>query len=215
MRRSRRIYKRKTRTNLETLIILVGAIMILSVAFYMAREKSFLPPEEIKISTQDIITEDTLQADDTEQYYLEEQGISTDIFESDKTQVTEQPANIRPREIEEITTETLPEQSNVAEKREVALSPLTENTTQDRPRIEPSQNIPTGSAFTVQVGFFSVEGNARNLASEIEKNGFQTFIVQLNNSFKVQVGAYPTREQAERAAKELENSGYEVWVTQR
>ena len=40
MRRSRRIYKRKTRSNLETLIILVGAIVILSVAFYMAREKA-------------------------------------------------------------------------------------------------------------------------------------------------------------------------------
>ena len=45
MRKASRIYKRKSRSNLETLIILIGAIIILSVAFYLAREKSYIPPE--------------------------------------------------------------------------------------------------------------------------------------------------------------------------
>ncbi|HOF02493.1 MAG TPA: hypothetical protein PLT58_00785, partial [Atribacterota bacterium] len=58
MRRTRRIYKRQTRSNLETLIILIGAIIILSVAFYMAREKSFLPPKEFKVEEEAEVKEE-------------------------------------------------------------------------------------------------------------------------------------------------------------
>ena len=46
MRKASRIYKRKSRSNLETFIILIGAIIILGVAFNLARDRSYIPPEE-------------------------------------------------------------------------------------------------------------------------------------------------------------------------
>jgi len=45
LRKASRIYKRKSRSNLETFIILIGAIIILGVAFYLARDRGYLPPE--------------------------------------------------------------------------------------------------------------------------------------------------------------------------
>ncbi|GAH09207.1 unnamed protein product, partial [marine sediment metagenome] len=46
MRKASRIYRRKSRSNLETFIILIGAIIILGVAFNLARDRSYIPPEE-------------------------------------------------------------------------------------------------------------------------------------------------------------------------
>ncbi|GAI78272.1 unnamed protein product, partial [marine sediment metagenome] len=42
MRKASRIYKRKSRSNLETFIILIGAIIILGVAFNLARDRSYI-----------------------------------------------------------------------------------------------------------------------------------------------------------------------------
>ena len=72
MRRSRRIYKRKTRSNIETLIILMGAIVILSVAFYMAREKSYLPPLELESEQQTIAKKEITKLNQEEQREPEE-----------------------------------------------------------------------------------------------------------------------------------------------
>lgn len=214
MRRSRRIYKRKSRSNLETLIILIGAIVILSVAFYMARERSFLPPEEIKTERQDIFEEEIVHRSEVSQKEIE--GIvapsGNDDEEQIEQEIAEKPAISHTQEEQpaQATEQSPRRESDIPETRVVP-----ESVVQEQIRDEIAESITSGPVYTVQVGFFTVENNARSLAREIENQGFQTHVLRHNNAYKVQVGAYQNREQAERASRELKNLGYEIWVTQR
>jgi len=212
LRRSRRIYKRKTRSNLETLIILIGAIVILSVAFYMARERSYLPPEELVSVPQTVFEEEMIPEQKEEQKTREEliaQGTPT----SERPAEPEVPETVKPPEREissqpeeqvspKVVDSTAGQTVTEAAKPEVTVS-----------KVEPAP--PSGLVYTVQVGYFSIENNARGLAKEIEQRGYTTYVIKHNNAFKVQVGAYSSREQAERAAQELKKLGYEIWITQR
>lgn len=214
MRRTRRIYKRKTRSNLETLIILVGAIIILSVAFYMARERSYLPPESFLPEEKPVYQQETTKISDQEQEPIEKlttQDISVDqrIPEIEETKIekkVEKEVSTSPSGLispeNDLINKSNAAATTITSKPEVTISP-TEKTTS------------SGSVYTVQVGYFSVESNARNLSREIENRGFKTFVIKHNNAFKVQVGSYPLREQAEEAAQQLKRWGYETWVTQR
>ncbi|MDI9597431.1 MAG: SPOR domain-containing protein [Atribacterota bacterium] len=223
MRRSRRIYKRKSRSNLETLIILVGAIVILSVAFYMAREKSFLPPEDMKAEQNQSFEEDIAERSDADQKTIEEllaqrgetQGISAEELTlgetdaEDESPVHQQDINVG-TEIQDQTPQQLAQQDSIVQSPQPVIE--REESHQDQRRVtEPA----SGQAYTVQVGFFSVENNARSLAKEIEGHGYDTFVVPQNGNYKVQVGSYQTQEQAERASQQLKNLGYEIWVTRK
>ena len=221
MRRSRRIYKRKSRSNLETLIILVGAIIILSVAFYMAREKSYLPPDEIAIEKQDNFGEETVQRSEADQKTVDEiLNQNTPVHEGSDEQVALKQLEVSPaqeqgRDTEgevpvQSTEQPFEEESEIIEKQVVA-----EETEQEQTYTELVESKESATVYTVQVGYFSVENNARGLAKEIESYGFQTYVVIHDGAYKVQVGAYREEEQAKEASQELKNLGYEIWVTQR
>jgi cell division septation protein DedD len=218
LRRSRRIYKKKSRSNLETLIILIGAIFILSVAFYMAREKSFLPPEEIATERQDV-TEEVITQEEAD-------NLEIDGLLAQGTPGAEEPNQIGAMREPDIYIAE--EEGNREERRETTpstgqvLEPepetIEEKVIQDslvEEDVHQEESSVSGPVYTVQVGFFSVEDNARGLAKEIEAYGYQTFVLEQNGAYKVQVGAYSVRSQAERASQELKNRGYEIWVTQR
>lgn len=231
MRRSRRIYKRKSRSNLETLIILIGAIIILSVAFYMAREKSFIPPEEITTEQQMSIAERETDENGTDQKTIEEL-LAQKTAGTDQDMIDQQGMTNQDQDIQSVTPEqervsaeestvasaeqTLPQAGNDAEFQTDTVSPAREQTASQEQAIdEIAQSTTSGLVYTVQVGYFSIESNARGLATEIENHGFQAFLLKHNNAYKVQVGAYQTREQAERTSQQLKNLGYEIWITQR
>ncbi len=224
MRRSRRIYKRKSRSNLETLIILVGAIIILSVAFYMAREKSFLPPEETISEQQNVMEEEKVPESEIDQKTMEEllaqNSVGTDREEISAQMASDQedtsPAQEQDREVSQVETgipsaEQTSQQIGNAEESQAS----TETVRQEQTYNEVDQSMTSGLVYTVQVGYFSVESNARSLATEIGNHGFQTYVLKHNNAYKVQVGAYQERRQAEQASLELKRLGYEIWITQR
>jgi N-acetylmuramoyl-L-alanine amidase len=215
LRRSRRIYKKKSRSNLETLIILIGAIIILSVAFYMAREKSFLPPEEINIEKPDEVEEAITQEDSDKQESEELLAQGTTGKERPNEIDAMREPGIYIAEAPEILTEeglTIP--TSEAEPDPVEERVISENIFEEDNRQQEESSV-SGPAYTVQVGYFSIENNARELAKEIENYGYKTFVLEQNGAYKVQVGAYPVRAQAEKASQELKNLGYEIWVTQR
>lgn len=212
MRRSRRIYKRKTRSNLETLIILVGAIVILSVAFYMAREKSYLPPVELESDRQSISKEEVVKLSEEGQKETE-QSIIPDVSTGEKLP---KPETVIPQKPVEEEIPAQPPERVVQKENEVPTSqPVSAPPKQETPVVQAEIQAPSGSSYTVQVGFFSLEANARGLAKEIENKGYQVFVIKHNNSFKVQVGAYTSQEQAEEASRQLKRMDYETWVTQR
>ncbi|MDD3655633.1 MAG: SPOR domain-containing protein [Atribacterota bacterium] len=214
MRRTRRIYKRKTRSNLETLIILVGAIVILSIAFYMAREKSFLPPEKLESEQQTISREEMVKVGEEEQREID-QLIAQDIPNGERPTESEAPIPQKPveREVSSQTTEQMAQKESDLVSRQTVTTP-----TPPKQEVSVSQTetvTPSGTVYTIQVGYFSIESNARDLAREIENRGFQTFVIEHNKAFKVQVGAYSLRAQAEEASQQLKRMGYETWITQR
>ncbi len=217
MRRSRRIYKRKTRSNVETLIILIGAIVILSVAFYMAREKSYLPPIDIEketqtqnISKEKIVEAEEEKKEEASQSIAEMQTVTAEV----KSPIVETPSPQKP--VETPVSSPPKEQPAKKESETIAEKPVPVPQKQEAPPIVQNTAPPkTGTVFTVQVGYFSNEANARSLAKEIEGKGFQAFLITHNNAFKVQVGAYSTRPQAEEASRQLKNLGYEIWLTER
>jgi len=212
LRRSRRIYKRKTRSNIETLIILMGAIVILSVAFYMAREKSYLPPLELESEQQTIAKNEITKLNQEEQR------------EPEELIVPDVPAVKKPSESEiSVTPKPVEKEASIPAKEQV-VQKESNLTTGQAPSVPPKQEppvrqvetpAPSGTVYTVQVGYFTLEANARSLAKEIENRGFQVLVIKHNNSYKVQVGAYPMRGQAEEAAQQLKKLGYEIWITQR
>ncbi|TFB08686.1 SPOR domain-containing protein [Candidatus Atribacteria bacterium MT.SAG.1] len=196
MRKASRIYKRKSRSNLETLIILIGAIIILGVAFYLAREKSYIPPEA------QVITEE----------------------KEEEIQVIEVPIEVS----QKITVEKVEEGEESLEiviKKEAVSEeklPITEPTMVKIPEVESGVNVLKESEiatekkiFTVQVGAFSKEKNAQNLAKEISDKGYQTYVVKGKTLYKVQVGEFKSYEEAQNVSQKLKESGYPIFVTTR
>lgn len=191
MRKASRIYKRKSRSNLETLIILIGAIIILGVAFYLAREKSYIPPEA------QVITEE----------------------KEEEIQVIEVPIEVS----QKITVEKVEEGEESLEiviKKEAVSEeklPITEPTMVKIPEVESGVNVLKESEiatekkiFTVQVGAFSEEKNAQNLAKEISDKGYQTYVVKGKTLYKVQVGEFKSYEEAQNVSQKLKESGYPI-----
>lgn len=179
----------------------------------MAREKSFLPPEELK-AEQPIIkevpsTEIIVEKKEVEQPVIVQNTPIVEKTEQADVVITTKPVEI----IESSPTKEEPivqKESNIIPEKPVITTPKPENPISQSPL-----PAPASGSYTVQVGYFSLENNARSLAKEIENKGFQAFVIKHNNAFKVQVGSYDQKEKAEDASRQLKRLGYETWVTQR
>jgi cell division septation protein DedD len=200
---------------------LVGAIIILSVAFYMAREKSYLPPDEITIEEQDNFEEETVQKSEADQETIDEflsQSTAAHVGSDDQVTLKQPEGSLsqeQGRDAEEEVPAQSTEQSFEGESEIIEEQVDAEEKEPEQTYSEETESNKSTMVHTVQVGYFSVENNARGLAEEIENYGFQTYVVRHDGAYKVQVGAYQQEEQAEEAAQELKNLGYEIWVTQR
>ena len=196
MRKASRIYKRKSRSNTETLIILIGAIIILGFAFYLARERSYIPPEEPTIVE-------------------EEKEIAPAI----ETPI-ELPQKIVPEKVEE--SEKISEKEIKKEISPEGKPPLIEPSMISAPKVEPeekvvkeSEIVPDKKIYTVQVIALSKEEGAQKLAKEIRDKGYQTYVIKGESHYKVQVGEFKTSVEAKAISEKLEKLGYETWITTR
>jgi len=194
MRKASRIYKRKSRSNLETFIILIGAIIILGVAFNLARDRSYIPPEEPTI--------------------VEEEKVESPVIKV--------PVELPQRETVEKVEEKdkFPEEEMKKEVTPEEKPPLTEPSVIKTPKVEPEVKIVKESEIatdkklhTVQVGAFSKEESAQNLAKEIRGKGYQTYVIKGKTLYKVQVGEFKTSNEAKSISEKLKKLGYEIWVT--
>jgi len=196
MRKASRIYKRKSRSNLETFIILIGAIIILGVAFNLARDRSYIPPEEPTI--------------------VEEEKVESPVIkvpvELPQKETVERVEEKEKSPEEEIKKEVTPEEK----------PPLTEPSVIETPKVEPevkvvkeSETASDKKLYTVQVGAFSKEEGAQNLAKEIRGKGYQTYVIKGKTLYKVQVGEFKTSDEAKAFSEKLKKLGYEIWVTNR
>jgi len=71
----------------------------------------------------------------------------------------------------------------------------------------------SGTLYRVQTGAFSKKTNADNLAAELKKKGFDTYIVQIGGLYKVQVGAYSQKANANAMMAKLKAAGYDAFIT--
>ncbi len=69
--------------------------------------------------------------------------------------------------------------------------------------------------YTVQVGAFSKEEGAQNLAKEIRGKGYQAYVIKGKTLYKVQVGEFNTSDEAKAISEKLKKLGYEIWLTTR
>jgi cell division septation protein DedD len=71
-----------------------------------------------------------------------------------------------------------------------------------KPALKPATG---GAGFSIQVGAFGSEGTARQLAGELGKRGYATYVTSegAGARFKVRVGPIASRSEAERVAERL------------
>ena len=193
MRKASRIYKRKSRTNLETLIILVGAIIILGVAFYLARERSYIPPETQITQKEEVVEETSI----TE--------IHQEIPPKKAISENEEPVKIAEPEIKE---EIKPEEKTLPAESAVLIPPKTETDVKVVEETELKKNI-----YTIQIGAFKAEKNALHLAEEIKNKGYQTFVIKGKSLYKVQVEEFKTYKEAEKVVPKIKELGCPTFIT--
>jgi len=196
MRKASRIYKRKSRSNLETLIILIGAIIILGVAFHLARDKSYAPPETPVIAEKEeqktLITETPIEMSQeiTVEKVKEEEKITSEEIEKE----------ITPPEKPLVTGPVIAKAPEVESEIKVLKEP---------------EKVSERKIYTVQVGAFSSQKNAQSLAKEIRDKGYQTYVIKGKTLYKVQVGEFKDYEDAQKLSQELKKLGYPIFVTTR
>jgi cell division septation protein DedD len=196
MRKASRIYKRKSRSNLETFIILIGAIIILGVAFNLARDRSYIPPEEPTIVEEEKVESPVIK-------------VPVELPQRETVEKVEEKEKFPEEEIKkEVTPEEKP--------------PLTEPSVIKTPKVEPevkvvkeSEIVSDKKIYTVQVGAFSKEKGAQNLVKEIRGKGYQAYVIKGKTLYKVQVGEFKTSDEAKAFSEKLKKLGYEIWVTTR
>jgi len=191
MRKASRIYKRKSRSNLETFIILIGAIIILGVAFNLARDRSYIPPEKPTITEEE----------------KAEFPVTKVPAELPKTETVGKAEEKEKFPAEEIKKEVIPEEK----------LPVTVPSVIKTPKVEPevkvikeSEIVSDKKVYTVQVGAFSAEQNAQNLAKEIRDKGYQTYVVKGEKLYKVQVGEFKSNQEAQNVLQKLKELGYPI-----
>ncbi|MGD6831756.1 N-acetylmuramoyl-L-alanine amidase [Sutcliffiella halmapala] len=72
---------------------------------------------------------------------------------------------------------------------------------------------PAKAVYKVQVGAFKAQENADNLANELDRKGYSTFVFQEQGLNKVQVGAFSQKENADRLAEKLRKQGYSTFIS--
>jgi len=94
--------------------------------------------------------------------------------------------------------------------------------TVETPKVEPevkviveSETVSNKKVYTVQVGAFSKEESAQNLAKKIRDKGYQTYVIKGKTLYKVQVGEFKTLDEAKAISEKLKKLGYEIWTTTR
>ena len=74
------------------------------------------------------------------------------------------------------------------------------------------------SGWVVQLGSFSSQQNAQQLADDVSQRGFSAYLTAVDRSgkklYRVRVGPKPSRPQAEELAGQLNRAGYQGQVTQ-
>lgn len=78
-----------------------------------------------------------------------------------------------------------------------------------KPEIVPVSELP----YHVQTGAFKTREYAERLLENLEKDGFETYMIMSNGLYKVQVGAYSKFENAERMAMKLAEKFYDYYIT--
>ena len=199
MRKASRIYKRKSRSNLETLIILIGAIIILSIAFYLAREKSYIPPE-----TQ-ITQKEEKETSAVAKISVEESSPEISV----EVNTTREEKTVEPKM--EIIPEAIKPEIKESSSDLLTISPV--KTTSNKKLTSDSEKAKQEKLYTIQVGAFSSEKNAQRLANEIEKVGYKTFVVKGTNLYKVQVEEFETYKGAEEIVPKIKALGYPTFIT--
>jgi len=199
MRKASRIYKRKSRSNLETLIILIGAIVVLGVAFYLARENSYIPPD-----TRSIQEEEKLPTATAKTTVEESNPLIPDKTENEETREIIPSVEVEP--VEDAKPETrIP--APIAEK------PAIDKQTSEKRIADNIETDKNEKSYTIQVGAFSNEKNAIKLAQEIKSKGYQTFVVKEGNLYKVQVEKFKTYKEAEMIAPKIKALGCPTFIT--
>ncbi|MBN2325193.1 MAG: SPOR domain-containing protein [Spirochaetes bacterium] len=83
---------------------------------------------------------------------------------------------------------------------------------------QPSETTQKGEGFGVQIGSFTMEGNAQNLIDVLKGKGFCSYIVETEfegkRVFRVRVGVFDTVEEAKEAKQGLESEGYVGFIVQ-
>jgi len=71
-----------------------------------------------------------------------------------------------------------------------------------------------GSSYTLQVAAMTREGDALELAKQLQKKKFPAFVISPHGDkyFRVQVGPYADQKAAEAARKGLEGAGFKAFV---
>ncbi|MBU4348934.1 SPOR domain-containing protein, partial [bacterium] len=75
--------------------------------------------------------------------------------------------------------------------------------------------VPDKKVYTVQVGAFSAEGDALNLAKEIKSKGYKTYVIKGKTLYKVQVGEFKSYQEAQNISQKLKELGYPFFITTR
>lgn len=80
-------------------------------------------------------------------------------------------------------------------------------------RLGGSASSEGGSLYRVQVGAYSVKGNADNQLANVKAAGFDTYMVQVDGLYKIQVGAYSVKANADAMLNKLKAEGFDAFIT--
>ena len=183
-------------------MILIGAIIILGVAFNLARDKSYIPPEEPTVVKEEKVESPVIKVP----VELPQKETIEKVEEKEKSPEEEIKKEVTPEEKPPLT------------------GPSTVKTSEIQPEvkvIKESETISEKKLYTVQVGAFSKEVNAQNLAKEIRDKGYQTYVVTYvvkgKTFHKVQVGEFKSSQEAQNIVQKLKELGCpnDIFVTTR
>ena len=76
-----------------------------------------------------------------------------------------------------------------------------------------TQEPAKGTIYRVQCGAYAVKANADKLAAQLEKKGFDTYIVVVGNLYKVQTGAYSVKANADKQMAKVKAAGFDAFIT--
>jgi tetratricopeptide (TPR) repeat protein len=86
---------------------------------------------------------------------------------------------------------------------------------QPEPETVPADS-PSGTVYSVQVGFFSSKENALNLSEELAKKDFPAYLEEEaasdKTSYRVKIGKFKTQQEAEELGKKLSQAGYSTKI---